>query len=287
MEKTITIDNASCIKCGKCVRICPSRLFAQQQKSQSPVVDPKGCISCGHCVAACPSASITHCDFPPHKIHKIDYQAMPTPEQVLLLCRARRSNRAFSKKAIPNEMIDSILEAAHRAPTASNMQQVEFTLITSPEKLRVITEFTLNTFSGVMKKLLNPLLKPIAKMVIPGVYAYIPTFQRIIKEYHENQNDIILRGATAVILIHTPKESRFGCEDANLAYQNGSLMAQSLDVSQFYTGFVCSAIKQDKSNSLAKTLGINGTIHAGMALGLPSFQFENYIDKKDIVVTRL
>lgn len=98
---------------------------------------------------------------------------------------------------------------------------------------------------------------------------------------------MILRNATALILIHTPGNSRFGCQDANLAYQNGSLMAESLGVSQFYTGFVCSAIHQDKQGKLAKILGIQGKIHAGMALGMPAFEFPNYIDKKDIEVNRM
>jgi len=34
-------------------------------------------------------------------------------------------------------------------------------------------------------------------------------------------------------------------------------------------------------------LGINGTIHAAMALGMPEFRFSNYIDKKDTIETDL
>ena len=35
-------------------------------------------------------------------------------------------------------------------------------------------------------------------------------------------------------------------------------MAECLGVSQFYTGFVCSAIEQDKKGTLEKKLGIDG-----------------------------
>ena len=34
-------------------------------------------------------------------------------------------------------------------------------------------------------------------------------------------------------------------------------------------------------------LGIDGEIHAGMALGIPDFTYPIYIDRKDIDVTRL
>ena len=100
-------------------------------------------------------------------------------------------------------------------------------------------------------------------------------------------NDLILREAKTLLLIHTPYANRFGAADANLAYQNGSLMAESLGVSQIYTGFVLSALAQDKKCKFLKSIGIQGKVHAGMALGMPLFLYPNYIDKKPIAVNRL
>ena len=47
------------------------------------------------------------------------------------------------------------------------------------------------------------------------------------------------------------------------------------------------AIHQENKGTLANMLGINGTIHAAMALGMPEFRFSNYIDKKDTIETDL
>ncbi len=69
------------------------------------------------------------------------------------------------------------------------------------------------------------------------------------------------------IFFYTDKKERFGCQDCNLAYQNASLMAEAAGVSQFYTGFVCSAAGMDRKRKLQKLLGIEGTVHAGIALG--------------------
>ncbi len=287
MEVNISIDVDSCIKCGKCVKVCPSKIITQNSNEDpAMVVTSKGCIVCGHCVAVCPSDSVIHSEFPAGTVHPIDYKLYPTPEQMMLLYKSRRSNRVFSKKPIPIETLDIILEAAHRAPTASNMQQVEFTLITDPEKIHLISEFTVGVLSSTVKKLTNPLLKPFLKRIMPAAYRYVPLFGRL-KQELANGNDPIIRKATAVMLIHTPKTNRFGYADANLAYQNGSLMAETLGVSQFYLGFVCAAIKQEKHGSLAKLLGIEGTIHSAMALGLPIFRYPNYIDRKKIVVTKM
>ena len=183
-------------------------------------------------------------------------------------------------------MLQQILEAAHRAPTASNAQQIGFTVVTDPVRLREITGFTLGVFKNALKKMQNPLLTPLVKWFMPDAFRYIPVFERLLREDTKG-NDLILRKAKAVVFIHAPRTSRFGYQDANLAYQNASLMAECLGVSQFYTGFVCSAIEQDKKGTLEKKLGIDGKIYAGMALGTPAFRYKNYIDRKDLKVNRL
>lgn len=287
MNTIIKIDKSTCIKCGKCVKVCPSRIFVQEEIDKEVGTQyVETCIECGHCVAVCPTASIVHSVFPPEKIHAIDANLLPTPEQVMLLCKSRRSNRAFSSQPVPPEKLEMILEAAHRAPTASNQQKVQFALITNPAVLRQIGNLTLDIFSSLAKKLETPGLKSFVKMMLPEIYGFLPRFKRL-KEEQAKGNDPILRNATALILIYTPEESRFGCQDANLAYQNGSLMAQSLNITHFYTGFLCTAIAQDKKQRFNSLLGITGTIHAGMALALPQFSFPNYIDRKEIKVKRI
>lgn len=288
MELTLNINEVSCTRCGHCVAVCPSHIFTQNEaRGTIGIQNPQSCIVCGHCVAACPTGSVRHSSFPAETVHPIDRTTLPTPEQVMLLCRARRSNRAFSKTPVPRELLEQIVEAAHRAPTASNMQQVAFTVVTDPEKLRRITNLTLDIFGGLIRLLENPILRPALKCLLPQAYRYLPTFHRLIAEQAKG-NDLVLRGATAVILIHTPAEIRFGKVDSNLAYENGSLMAESLGVSQFYTGFVCSAIDNDRKGRFQKLLGLEGRkIHAGMSLGMPAFRFPNYIDKKPVETTWL
>ena len=286
MSVTLNVNKECCIKCLRCVKACPSGIFIQKEKN-APIetVFVETCIVCGHCVAVCPENAVEHSEFPAEKVHPIDYSLYPTPEQMMLLCKSRRSNRAFSTQSIPKEKMDMILEAAHRAPTGSNAQNVKFLVITDPKKLQQLIDFTMGTFSGALSKMKNPLLKPFIKLAMPGMLRYVPIFERMQADYKKG-GDKILRKATAVIFIYTPSGARMGHMDANLAYQNGSLMAESLGVSQFYTGFVLNAANM-KKGKLEKLLGIDGTIHAGMALGMPQFRYPNYIDRKEIEVINM
>ncbi len=283
----IRVNDSSCIRCGRCVKVCPSQIFVQEKAGGDVTLHkPENCIVCGHCVAACPTGSVEHAEFPAGRVHAADYAAMPTPEQVELLLAVRRSNRALTTRPVPQEMLDRIIAAADRAPTASNARQLGYTLVTDPAQLRAIAEYTLGVFGKLEKRLLHPLVKPWLSRIVPGVYRYVPVFKRLRREYAEGR-DRILRGATAVLFIHASKANRFGAEDANLAYQNASLMAEALGVSQIYMGFVLTALRQDKQEKLAGMLGLDDRrICAVMALGMPQFRYPNYIDRTPAEVTR-
>ncbi len=283
MAVTLTIQQDRCIRCMKCVTVCPSRIFSLNKAAKAIEVNHVDtCISCGHCVAVCPEDAVCHSHFPAGKVHPVDAGLLPTPEQMMLLCRSRRSNRAISNHPIPEEYLQQILEAAHRAPTGSNVQEVKFVLVTNPVLLHQISEFTLGVFDGLLKFLRRTLLLPLIKRMAPEMGKYVPVFDRMSADFKQG-DDQVLRKATAVLFIYTPKGERMGVLDANLAYQNASLMAECLGVCQFYTGFVLNAAGM-KKGKLEKLLGIDGQVHAGMAMGMPLFKYPNYIDRKEIEV---
>ncbi len=279
MNRTIKIEKESCIKCGKCAQVCPSGIMVKDQSSKEiNLIHPEHCIGCGHCVDVCPTDSVIHSDFPAEHVHPIDYSQMPSPEQVMLLIKSRRSNRTITSKPVPQELLEQIVEAARYAPTATNSRQISFTLITEPEKLLQISNYTIGVFNSLAKLLLNPVVKLLLKPFMQDTYKYVPMFESL-KQEHAEGKDPILRKATALLIIHTPKSNRFGCEDANLAYQNASLMAQSLGVSQVYMGFVLTAIKQDSKNMFNSITGVDGKVQAIMALGMPAFKYPKYVDR--------
>lgn len=256
-------------------------VFEQPETGGRPIVAaPENCIECTHCVAACPVGAVLHACFPRERIRRIDRSQLPSAEGLMLLMKSRRSNRDLTKRSVPAEHIDRILEAARYAPTASNLRQVGFTVVTDPAKLHRVIEYTLDFCRRMLRLLEMPVAGPVIRRFVKGADRYRMTFRRLIDEYEQHGRDRILRGATVLIFFHAPAGNRFGGIDCQLAYQNGSLMAEALGVSQIYTGFVYTAIRSDRKNRLAKELGIDGEIHAGMALGMPVGPFPNYVEKE-------
>lgn len=278
----LKINDSRCIRCQRCVKICPAGIF-YEDNGRICIKNESSCIFCGHCVAVCPKDAVEHAAFPNGSVHPFSLADLPSPAQLMLLIKSRRSNRAFSGREIPEESLRMIMEAAAAAPTAQNSRDVHFVLVRKPETLRAVTEYTLDSFMKVVRLLDNPFMRMVLGRKLAGVYKLVPKFKEMYRRFHAGEGDMILRDAKAVLFIYSSEKSRFGAADCNLAYQNASLMAESLGVAQFYTGFVMAALERDKHGRLNAILGLKDVkIHAGMALAVPLFRFEKYVDREDL-----
>lgn len=275
MNIVISIDYEACISCRRCVAVCPSMLFAMNDKHVE--VEQKGCIECGHCVAVCPRNAIRHSSYKASDIRAVDRSAFPSAHSLMELIKSRRSNRQFTAEPVPQEAIDKIVEAARFAPTASNSRDVEVVVYMGRETIGWVTDATMKIFNSMLALLDNPVVRPLVRVFSPHNYSYIGSFRKM-RELHASGGDPILHCPYALILFVTPNGSRFGVHDANLAYENASLMAEALGLAHFYTGFVCVSSSM-KRRQFAKKLGIKGVVSAGMAVGMPAYKFENYIER--------
>jgi nitroreductase len=159
---------------------------------------------------------------------------------IMEIIKARKSIRAYKDKTLPGEVVNSILEAAKYAPTARNLQELEYKVITSKATMTKLSEGIL----AAIQKEGMPLKGP------PGAH---PDF------FH---------GAPLLIIVTAPKDNMFALSDAALAVQNIMLYATSIDLGSCFIG-MAKLIERDKN--LLKMLHIaeNMNIVAAVICGYP------------------
>ena len=160
---------------------------------------------------------------------------------VLDIIKARKSIRAYKDKALPKDVVNSILEAAKYAPTARNMQELEYKVITSKSLITRLNE-------GMAKAMQSE------GMPLKGPPGAKPNF---------------FNGAPLVIIVTAPKDNIWANADAGLAVQNIMIYATSIDLGTVFIG-MAKLIERDKS--LLKLLHIadNMSIVAAVICGYPA-----------------
>lgn len=281
---TIKISTEKCRQCGLCAQVCPSGVLdTGGQGGATTVGHPERCIECGHCIDVCAQDAIQHEAFPQDKIHEVNRALLPSPESVLELIRSRRSNRTITKKDIPQASLDMILEAAGYAPTAENSRLVRLHLITEQDGVQAVEDATMGFFMRLARILMNPVVKCLLRPFIKKLYDEAPALLAMNEEWKRGKRPATCE-AKALLAFTAPKGYDFGWQDCNLAYQNASLMAESLGVSQIYMGFVATALKMMGDKRAGKLFGLpkGEKVFALMALGMPAVQYRKYVDRRDV-----
>ncbi|OGO00930.1 MAG: hypothetical protein A2Y58_02170 [Chloroflexi bacterium RBG_13_51_52] len=157
------------------------------------------------------------------------------------IIKARKSIRAYQDKPLPKKVVKDILEAAKYAPTARNLQQLEYKVITNKDLINKLSA----GIAAALQKEGMPLKGP------PGAK---PDF------FH---------GAPLLIIIIAPKDNHFGLSDSALAVQNVMLYTTSIDLGSCFIG-MARLIEKDKDLLKMINIADNMSIVAAVICGYPA-----------------
>jgi hypothetical protein len=113
----------------------------------------------------------------------------------------------------------------------------------------------------------------------------IPGFKRKTRLF-ESGADPILNGAPVLLAFHARRTDGYGDVNAQLALQNASLVAHSLGIGHFYTGWVLAPSRAPMARAwkrrIPSLIGIppGNELHGVLALGYPIPRFKNMIERK-------
>ena len=291
--KIVGIDYEKCTACGKCIADCPPKLYFKNEEKKVIFEDSHHmCILCGHCIAVCPvNAVITEEMDAPFEFEEAkDPTKIISYENLVKLIRARRSIRQFKNQAIPKDQVEQILEAMRYAPSASNAQSWNYTVLSDPEKISFFVGEVMKIFY-LLRKVLK--LKHLIRLFVSGKTKELlldpntpRQINRLIGEY-EAGGDPIFYEAPLVIVLHSPAYGNLAAVDAGIALTHGMFAAQALDIGTCWIGFALEAVQRSKK--LRKWLQIpkGRNCYSVMAFGYPAVKFQRAPPRKELQVVYL
>ena len=243
----IVVDTSLCEKDGACVAVCPSNVLDFNKEGFPEEVPETQCILCGHCVAACPTGALTHRALPREPFLPAD-RKLPEPALIDGFLLSRRAVREFKEKPLARETLETLLDVARRAPTASNSQKLHWIVVDGAAKVHALSGETMDWMrasNGTSKML----------------------------ERWEGGQDVVLRGAPVVIVACAPEDYGWGKQDCAIALTFMELAAEARGLGVCWAGFLTRAATVYAPLRKALSVPDGYVVCGGLMLGQPKYKY--------------
>lgn len=270
----MVVNTSLCIGCQKCVKDCfPNDIEIIEGKAN---IKNKTCMECGHCIAVCPKNAITSDEYAMEEIKAYDPQTFDVdPSNLLNFIQFRRSIRQFKSQPIEQEKLKKIIEAGRFTQTATNMQDVAYTVVTKKldtlkplvyESLKEVGVNTLKQLEGIESTEQTKKMKRYASLWVNMYDAYL----------QNATNDKVFFNAPTIIVITAQSEL-----NGALAASNMELMTNALGLGTFFSGFFVRAAADNEK--IMNLLGLDQTrkIIACMVIGYPAVKYLRTVPRKE------
>lgn len=264
----IRIDETRCKRDGLCVKECPAAIINQADQDSVPQMVPQGaqaCLLCGHCVAVCPHGALQHVNIPMEKSPKISKDLTISQAQAAQFLRTRRSIRRFKNKPVEQETVQFLIDHARYAPTGGNSQLVTWTVHLGVEKLKRISDLTVEWMKAALASEMGSQLPPYFPMIVAAYDAGI---------------NAITQGAPCLVIASAPGKYDNGMVDLSIALSYFELMATASGLGTCWLGLIARALKFFKPLMEAIGLPEGHTHFYPMVLGYPQFKYHRLPERK-------
>lgn len=282
----MTIDNATCSKCGMCANICPTKAI-DHAKDEFPSRNPERaetCILCGQCMAVCPTGSIGIAGLAKENLFDLPGH---TPEYPALfdLMSTRRSIRHFKDQPVPRELLEKIIEAAAQAPMGFPPHKTHITVVQDRAAIMKMLPIITKLYENMMGWMKNPIIRyTIKRQTTPETFStiknhLIPLLSKRLPEMKKAGSDEITWGAPALMLFHAELLAESHTIDACIALTYAFLAAHALGLGVTVSGLLPPAVT--KSPELLDMLNIPKTheVVCAMMIGYPRYRYQRGIKR--------
>lgn len=291
------VDEEKCTGCGNCIKACPAACLELVDKKPR-YIEKVACLACSACVAHCEKGAMRMEGF-----YRVDkgfwrtvsfqpedgYPRIPEVEGIEGLTPVeeviykRRSNRIYSKKPVPDELVRRVVEAGRFAPSHGNCQPWSFIIINDREEMdriadaidpiyRALTSFY---FSGKT----NPLTRRLLSILSPLAPAKFDQRAQTGGRAILRPNDVFMGAPCLILLLGDKRGINNPDLDIGICGTNMVLAAHSLGLVTCWCGFT---IAINFHPGLKKKLGIKWPykVISGIVLGYPRVNADSMVKRE-------
>lgn len=273
MDTLFTIDPNKCKKDGICVAECPLHLIAINEADQTPIPVDKAerqCIKCGHCVAVCPHDALTLKTMTAEQCSSLDKTLLPDAEQAKLFLIARRSIRVYQKQPVDRDILSDIIDTARYAPTAVNIQPVNWLVIEDSKEVGRLTGLVADWMRYVITN--------------QPETARLMNMQKMVDEW-DSGKDRICRRAPHIIIAHAKEALNSAQSSCTIALTYLELAAFAKGLGACWAGFFHAAATNYPPLAEALRLPEGHRCFGAMLVGYPQYQYHRIPLRKEARIT--
>ncbi|MBN1664656.1 MAG: nitroreductase family protein [Deltaproteobacteria bacterium] len=281
----VTIDQDKCTACGVCVERCAC--FTEKGGAIIAAADENSCNLCGHCVSLCPTGAIAHSKMNMDNFIELDEKNKIKTDDFFQFIRRRRSHRRFLDKPVPRDVLEKLVDVCRYAPTGSNVQNVEILILQDPQKIKKLSDLTMESFEKA-HELLEQRAKALkeAGKELPDSMKYSLDVlrrrnQRMISR--EPGRDMVFHKAPAVWIFHSPEATSAPKDNAVIASTTVALTAMTMGLESTYIGIFEMAASY---HPIVKELNLPAghKIFSVLIMGYPGWTYYRTVDRKPVKV---
>ena len=283
----LSIDRDECTACGVCVTRCP-QCFSETENDIITKANDTTCNLCGHCIALCPTMAITHSKMNMDNFIELDRSIKYDAGELFQFMRGRRSHRAFKDKAIPKEDLEKLVDLCRYAPTGSNRQGVGLTVLQDRDRIRRLSDHTVDFFENHIDELVREAQEyEAAGLEVPQITKSALTMLdtlKIIVKARKYGFEVIFHNAPVVMIFHSPTETSTPKDDCVIASTTITLTARALSLETCYIGLF--EFVANRFGPIVEELHLppGHKVYSVLILGYPRLTFFRTVDRKPMRV---
>ena len=281
----VSINKDECTTCGTCVERCAC--FSENNGEIIAAADENNCILCGHCVSLCPTGAIAHSQMDMDNFIELEGDIKISTDDFVDFIRRRRSHRRFSDKPVPKEVLEKLVDVCRYAPTGSNVQNVEILILQDPDKIKRLSDLTMESFEKA-----HAMLEQRAKAMTEAGKEVPPSMQyslEVLRMRNERMaarepgRDTVFHKAPVVWIFHSPEATSAPKDNGVIASTTVAMTAMTMGLESTYIGiFEMAASYRPIVEEL--NLPPGHKIFSVLIMGYPSWTYHRTIDRKPINV---